>query len=443
MIKALTKIILYFALILNFTSCQKCNTSYINIFKIDWITSSELQSEYYGLDRLKHFYNKLKLLEQAKINKVRILQFGDSHTACDFLSGEIRRLLSDRFGSGGPGFIYIGKPWRWYYHTVVDSEEKNFIKTTFHYKGNNNNKLNKNIKVWKHYRALYSQNHKGFNFSYGLGGVCSIGKGENSDLTINLKNSYFTYLEFWYLKYFNSGNLELFTSESDKPINIPTINRYITLGRHIQEFKTPQSKVTLKLTNDKPVALFGFVLENANKGIVLDTLGLDGAKFTDLLNQNWSKSLEQHVRWRNPDLIIIAYGTNSVYNSMLSPRLYEREFRRLIRKIKKVTNYKCDIIILGPPDTNHPTLAQKNKSQLDESLWFTPEKLHEIIKAQISVAKSERVTFINQYAIMGGDQSMHNFVINGLAVEDHIHLKQIGYQKIAQRVLEIILKNYR
>ncbi len=39
-----------------------------------------------------------------------ILQIGDSHTAADYFTGEIRRLLQRRFGNGGPGYLEIGRP---------------------------------------------------------------------------------------------------------------------------------------------------------------------------------------------------------------------------------------------------------------------------------------------------------------------------------------------
>ncbi len=39
---------------------------------------------------------------------VRVLWFGDSHTAADYMTDRVRRGLQERFGSGGPGFVRIG-----------------------------------------------------------------------------------------------------------------------------------------------------------------------------------------------------------------------------------------------------------------------------------------------------------------------------------------------
>jgi hypothetical protein len=41
---------------------------------------------------------------------ITILQIGDSHTAADFLTGELRRLLQARYGDGGAGYMSAGRP---------------------------------------------------------------------------------------------------------------------------------------------------------------------------------------------------------------------------------------------------------------------------------------------------------------------------------------------
>ena len=46
--------------------------------------------------------NKLRGANRAGVS---IVQFGDSHTAADLFSGELRRLLQQRYGDGGIGLI--------------------------------------------------------------------------------------------------------------------------------------------------------------------------------------------------------------------------------------------------------------------------------------------------------------------------------------------------
>src|SRR5207302_11012269 len=41
---------------------------------------------------------------------VTILQIGDSHTAADFFTGELRKRLQARYGDGGVGYVTAGRP---------------------------------------------------------------------------------------------------------------------------------------------------------------------------------------------------------------------------------------------------------------------------------------------------------------------------------------------
>ncbi len=49
----------------------------------------------------------------------RILHYGDSAIASDYVSGTVRRRLQARFGDAGHGFILIANPWEWYFHNDV------------------------------------------------------------------------------------------------------------------------------------------------------------------------------------------------------------------------------------------------------------------------------------------------------------------------------------
>ena len=49
----------------------------------------------------------------------RILHYGDSTIASDYVSGTMRRRLQARFGDAGHGFILIANPWEWYFHNDV------------------------------------------------------------------------------------------------------------------------------------------------------------------------------------------------------------------------------------------------------------------------------------------------------------------------------------
>jgi len=64
---------------------------------------------------LRRFFDSVVRLEGGHAQEdVRIVQFGDSHTAADIQTAVVRRALQGRFGDGGRGFVAIGKPWKGY-----------------------------------------------------------------------------------------------------------------------------------------------------------------------------------------------------------------------------------------------------------------------------------------------------------------------------------------
>src|SRR5208282_1137818 len=75
-----------------------------------------------GMD---HFYAALARTEQKLSGAItRISHFGDSPISGDLISGEARTLLQDKFGDAGHGWIFIAKPWDFYYHEAVSMEGK-------------------------------------------------------------------------------------------------------------------------------------------------------------------------------------------------------------------------------------------------------------------------------------------------------------------------------
>ena len=65
-----------------------------------------------GPHRLTHLFESLGKLDDGHAHDdVRILQYGDSHTASDLGVAVFRRALQARFGDGGRGFVSVGKPW--------------------------------------------------------------------------------------------------------------------------------------------------------------------------------------------------------------------------------------------------------------------------------------------------------------------------------------------
>src|SRR5437016_6795305 len=69
---------------------------------------------------LEHFYTALANTEAKKSGAItRITHYGDSPITNDGITGTTRRLLQERFGDAGHGFILMDRPWEWDGHQSI------------------------------------------------------------------------------------------------------------------------------------------------------------------------------------------------------------------------------------------------------------------------------------------------------------------------------------
>src|SRR5438874_937926 len=78
-----------------------------------------LASTKFGIENpraLQPFFDQLHQLEADPASQlVRVIQFGDSHTAGDSFTGALRTLFQQKFGDGGAGFQFAGYPFAGYH----------------------------------------------------------------------------------------------------------------------------------------------------------------------------------------------------------------------------------------------------------------------------------------------------------------------------------------
>ncbi len=83
-----------------------------------------------------------------------------------------------------------------------------------------------------------------------------------------------------------------------------------------------------------PVRLFGITAEKAGPGVVYDSLGLNGASITVLTRMFNQDHWAEELRHRNPDLVVINYGTNEADFAAFVDKQYEKELREAIRRVR-------------------------------------------------------------------------------------------------------------
>ncbi len=353
---------------------------------------------------------------------VRVLQFGDSHTAADLFTGDLRAQLQSRFGNGGLGFQYPGHPFAGY-HLAGSSRAQS--------------------SGWLTEGNRFTQLGDG---DLGLGGI-GISTTQPGE-TVSLGTTCTT-LQVQYLRQPEGGRLRLtdngvFLSDIDTGGGQPTaagasgyppaepassargagtLTYACTPGEHSFELTT---------LDHAPVRLLGLVTEQP--GITYECLGINGAVATLMLR--WNQALfGEYLRQRDPALIVLAYGTNEAAQSPGSNEDYVFQFHRLLQNLHRIVPAAA-ILVLGPYD--RALKAGRGR----RAAWHTFGGTDRIIADQRQACHLYNCAFYDERTRMGGPGAMIRWVSAGLAQGDRTHLTGPGYRALAEALFRDLMAAY-
>jgi lysophospholipase L1-like esterase len=343
---------------------------------------------------LDYFYSALWRTERgAPLAITRILHYGDSPTTADLITGDTRQLLQKRFGDAGHGFTLIGKPWAWYEHRGVELSSHGW-------------QMDPGTR-WDLRNGLF-----------GLGGVAFSGHtGAYSRVTLRDPNQ--SRLEVWFLRQPDGGSIAI-SSGGETIGSIETDGTSRTAG--FARFELKPGTGTLEFSTEGAVRLFGITLEKARAGVVYDSIGLNGASVSApalIFNEShWA----QELRHRNPDLVVLNYGTNESGFAAFLTREYEVELREAIRRVRAALP-NASILVMSPMDR-----GQKNGGEI-ETLPTIPR----IVDIQRRVAGQLGCGFFNTFEAMGGAGTMARWYDSQprLVSADFIHPTPAGARIVA------------
>ncbi|MEO5925841.1 MAG: SGNH/GDSL hydrolase family protein [Bryobacteraceae bacterium] len=346
------------------------------------------------------FFEQLYRHQKGELpGPVRVLQYGDSHTAADELSGELRSLFQASFGNGGSGFSFAGKPWRTYRRRDVKTGSSD---------------------GW-HTDGLVARSGDGV---YGLGGVSMTATSPRESLFIEAEASEF---ELFYYQQPGGGSMQL--SDAGVPLDLISTGGEARPGYYRVAAEPGPHRFELETLGHDPVRLFGWVAENPT-GITYETFGINGAQATTVAQ--WEPAtLRDNLEHRSPDLIVLAYGTNEAGSSQWTLEKYQQMFTSLLREFREAAP-TASILVLGPPDR-----AQRVRRQ-----WQTMVRIGTIAEAQRRAALQMGCAFLDLRAEMGGAGAMQQWVRAGQAQADHVHFTASGYRLLGDAVYTDIMNQY-
>ncbi len=348
---------------------------------------------------------------------VRVLQFGDSHTAADMFTGEARRVLQRQFGNGSVGFTYAGHPFAGYRILGSQRSQSGGWQT-----------------LGTHFSDLGDT-------LLGMDGVAITASRPGEFVTLDAPC---TSLQLDFLKQPGGGGLKI-TDNGTVIADLPTDAASPTPGTftytcpesELQTAGEPDHHFVVTTESDAPVRLFG--LTTLEPGATWESIGINGAVAPLILR--WNQALfTTYLRQTAASLVVLAYGTNEAA-ARSDPETYSATFASIVDKIHaQLPN--ASVLVLGPTDRALATRAVSGRSS-HRSRGYAPFSGTEpILAAQRAVCRTHDCAFWNQQQRMGGFGSMQRWVYAGWAQPDHTHLTGEGYRALADALMADLLSSY-
>ena len=341
------------------------------------------------------------LREKRRTESVRVLWLGDSHTAADFWTDAVRRPLQATFGNGGPGFLYVGL--NVYRHASVKVSREGRWRTE------------------PKQPSLWMRQDDGV---FGLGGMRTVPESGDAKATFELAKDAVSGRARWDIAFRlpdPHARFDVVSEGQRRTIGAGTAP--IGSVAHVEWESAPGAVVTVGQASGNP-EIFGIVVESSDPGVVVDTLGINGARIGTPLAWEAGPWIDE-ARRRKPDLVVLAYGTNECGDGE-APFRYAPEIASLVERARTAAP-DADCVVIGPTDRADPE-------------WATMPRVAEIDAVEKSSAERSGCAFFSAWQAMGGEGSLKRWADQEppLAATDHVHLTPRGYGELGRATLDTL-----
>jgi lysophospholipase L1-like esterase len=361
---------------------------------------------------LDAFFQRLARTHDREPGAVtRILHYGDSTIASDYVSGTVRRRLQARFGDAGHGFILIANPWEWYFHNDV---------------------LHGSSGAWN---ASRLSGPAALDGMYGLGGVSFTSYGGGTAWFGTSGHGDFgrkvSRFDLYYLEQPGGGDVEL-RVRGGAAESISTRGDAKVSRVHSVHVTDADAKLTLRALGRGPVRLFGVALERDGPGIVYDALGSHAAM---AVYWQWQKRShwKDQLALRDPALVILQYGTNESDLWRLDRAEYEAALGHIVDEVREVAG-PASVLLVAPLDR-----AEHRNGRLT-----TRRVIPDLVSIQRRVAATHGAAFWDTFSSMGGEGSMARWSKTRpqLGGEDLTHPTPLGAQVVGDMLSAALIRAF-
>ncbi len=360
-----------------------------------------------GGKAMRAFYESLMRTEGGEpLGITRIIHYGDSHVAADMLTGELRRKFQMGFGDGGPGFILGGRPWQGYSPRGARSTASAGWLT----------------------RGIRTPSEADRRF--GLAGVSL--ESHRSDEWIRIEADC-RHFDIYLLRQPGGGALEVILDGQMYCRRVSLVSEVAAPGYiDITAENDGPHSVEIRTLSVGAVRVLGVVVERASAGVVYDALGINGARANRLLGWDWDL-LADNLEHRNPNLIIVAYGSNEVSDTDLDLEEYGRSFSAVLDRLRAAVP-EASLLVISPPD----------RAIRVNGRWETIGRMPSLVAVQRQSAVDAGAGFWDLFSAMGAAGSIQRWATRTqpLAQVDRVHLTREGYKLAAEMLYAELMRGY-
>ncbi|PQA91851.1 Lysophospholipase L1 [Chryseobacterium piscicola] len=406
---------------------------------------------------LKPFFEKLN---KNEVN--HILFIGDSHIQADHLTGYLRKKFQNKYGNAGRGLVFpyqiantngaedfvsvSNQPWETFrlVHEqkifpqigasgfVIGNKENSFLEIAFKNPDDSFDKvviyndskmsggdfylytekqslkdfIQKKTEKLNH-TAIAEQTFHEIVSKYNT--TTTKLRALNGDKILNPKEGFVYKIE---------RNFLIYNPDFEQNIDQIGVFKFSNSKKEV-DFKIPQNIFLLKTNNPNGNIFYGFqFLKNVNKGVVFNTVGVNGATYNDFLK--FPLQLEQLSKMKS-DVLIIALGTNEAFGKVEKEE-FQKNVADMISKFRN-ENPALPILLISPPD-NSP----KENRTIEVIGWIEESAIQ------------NNTAFFNLFEASGGKGSFKKAQSQKEASGDGVHYLKPGYEKQAEVIWKALQK---
>lgn len=378
--------------------------------------------------QLARFYAALRgLADHTRKRHVRIYWMGDSHAQADFWSGALRTKLQERFGNAGPGFMHMG--YKDYRHDGA--------KFTIHGK-------------WRMRPKKPSGVKREADGIHGLGGIAMGGTADEPSARVDVSNlPSAPMFDFAYRMKDPKDKIRIEATGLSALTLVVTPDEPEGSLRHAMfrgglpdalpdpvaerpedaSKDAPRGPVEFRAQPTKGSPDFlGLVVETdpeTNPGVVLDTLGINGARYATALawdDAGWTAEVAR----RPPDLVVFEYGTNEAGDHATKYDKLAGQMEALLKRVRAASPEADCVVVSATDRVDAEDTVPKVNAELEAG------------------AKQLGCFWFDAYTLMGGKGAMDRMreEPDPRVQKDGIHLTIKGYREYGKTLYDALMAGY-